>query len=55
MKDFRDYYTENEIDYMILYYGQIPENLTYNQKAIFIEKFENEICYKVEKIRSKIS
>jgi len=45
-----DYYTEDEINYMCLYFGQIPENLTYNMKILFVEKFENEIDYKIKQI-----
>ena len=48
--DFRDYYTKDEIDYMCMYYGQIPENLPYNLKAIFVEKYENEIDNRVKEI-----
>ena len=45
-----DYYTEDEINYMCLYFGQIPENLTYNMKILFVEKFENKIDYKIKQI-----
>ena len=45
-----DYYTEDEINYMCLYFGQIPENLTYNMKILFVEKFKNEIDYKIKQI-----
>ena len=48
--NFRDYYTKDEIDYMCMYYGQIPENLPYNLKAIFVEKYENEIDNRVKEI-----
>mgnify|MGYP003660326652 FL=1 len=50
-----DYYTKDEIDYMCMYYGQIPENLTYNMKIMLVEKLENEIGTKLEEIQSKIS
>ena len=45
-----DYYTKDEIDYICMYYGQMPENLTYNMKAILVEKYEDEIGDKVEEI-----
>jgi len=48
-----DYYTKDEIDYICMYYGQIPENLTYNMKVGLVEKLENEICDKVDKIRKE--
>ena len=48
--NFRDYYTKDEIDYMCMYYWQIPENLPYNLKAIFVEKYENEIDNRVKEI-----
>jgi hypothetical protein len=50
-----DYYTKDEIDYICMYYGQIPENLTYNMKVGLVEKLENEICDKVDKIRKEKS
>lgn len=50
-----DYYTEDEIDYICMYYGQIPENLTYNMKIILVEKLENEIGDKVEQIINRRS
>ena len=50
-----DYYTKDEIDCMCMYYGQIPENLTYNMKIMLVEKLENEIGTKLEEIQSKIS
>mgnify|MGYP003140456868 CR=1 FL=1 len=34
--------TDDEIDEIILYYGQIPENLPYNLKCILVEKYEKE-------------
>ena len=46
-----DYYTKDEIDYMCMYYGQIPENLTYNMRAMLVEKYENMIGDKVEEIQ----
>ena len=53
--NMEDYYTKDEIDYICMYYGQIPENLTYNMKAILVEKLENEIGTKLEDIISKRS
>ena len=53
--DIKDYYTKDEIDYICMYYGQIPENLTMNMKIILVEKLENEISDKIEEIQSKIS
>jgi hypothetical protein len=50
-----DYYTKDEIDYICMYYGQIPENLTYNMKVMLVEKLENEIVNKVEKIKRERS
>ena len=41
-----DYYTQDEIDMMCMYYGQIPENLTRNMQIMLVEKFENEIVWK---------
>ena len=35
---------------MCMYYGQIPDNLTYNMEAILVEKYEDEIGDKVEEI-----
>ena len=48
--NIKNYYTKDEIDYMCMYYGQIPENLTYNMKIIFVEKYENEISNKIEEV-----
>ena len=45
-----DYYTKDEIDYICMYYGQIPENLTYNMKIGLVEKLEDEICNKINEI-----
>jgi hypothetical protein len=50
-----DYYTEDEIDYICMYYGQIPDNLTYNMKIMFVEKLEDEIENKVEQIKNRRS
>ena len=50
-----DYYTKDEIDYICMYYGQIPKNLTYNIKVMLVEKLENEIVSKVEKIKRERS
>ena len=48
-------YTEDEIDYICMYYGQIPDNLTYNMKIMFVEKLEDEIENKVEQIKNRRS
>ena len=53
--NIEDYYTQNEIDMMCMYYGQIPDNLTRNMQIMLVEKFENEIIKKVERIKSQIS
>ena len=53
--NIEDYNTKEEIDYICMYYGQIPENLTYNMKIMLVEKLENEIVYKVEKIKRERS
>ena len=50
-----DYYTKDEIDYMCMYYGQIPENLTYNMRAMLVEKYENMIGDKIEEIEKRKS
>ena len=50
-----DYYTKDEIDYICMYYGQIPENLPYNMKIMMVEAFENEIGNKIEKIKRRVS
>jgi len=50
-----DYYTKDEIDYICMYYGQIPDNLTYNMKAMLVEKLEDEIGSKIEEIQKKRS
>ena len=50
-----DYYTEDEIDYICMYYGQIPDNLTYNMKIMFVEKLQDEIENKVEQIKNRRS
>jgi hypothetical protein len=50
-----DYYTNDEIDYICMYYGQIPENLTYNMKIMLVEKLENEIEDKIKEIEKKRS
>ena len=50
-----DYYTEDEIDYICMYYGQIQDNLTYNMKIMFVEKLEDEIENKVEQIKNRRS
>ena len=50
-----DYYTQDEIDMMCMYYGQIPENLTRNMQIMLVEKYEKELVEKVERIKSHIS
>ena len=56
MKQIEDYYTQNEIDEMCRYYGQIPENLTRNMQITLVEKFENEIVWEpLKRIQSQIS
>jgi hypothetical protein len=40
--NFYNYYTKSEIDDICWYYGQIMENLSYNQIALLIEKKESE-------------
>ena len=50
-----DYYTKDEIDYICMYYGQIPENLTYNMKIMLVEKLVNEIEDKIKEIENKRS
>ena len=50
-----DYYTQDEIDMMCMYYGQIPENLTKNMQIMLVEKYEKELVEKVERIKSQIS
>ena len=53
--NYLDIWTEEEVDYICMYYGQIPENLTYNMKIMLVEKLENEIVNKVEKIKRERS
>ena len=50
-----DYYTKDEIDYMCIYYGQIPDNLTYNMRAMLVEKYEHMIGDKIEEIQRRKS
>jgi len=50
-----DYYTEDEIAHMCWYYGQYSDNLTYNQRAILVEKYENMIDDKIKEIEKKRS
>lgn len=50
-----DYYSQDEIDMMCMYYGQIPENLTRNMQIMLVEKYEKELVEKVERIKSQIS
>tara|TARA_Y100000592_G_scaffold77127_1_gene120892 strand:+ start:1217 stop:1363 length:147 start_codon:yes stop_codon:yes gene_type:complete len=40
--NFYDYYNINEINDICWYYGQIMDNLNYNQIGLLIEKYENE-------------
>ena len=40
--NFYDFYTENQIIDICNYYGQIKENLCYNQIALLIERYEIE-------------
>ena len=47
--NYLDVYTEEEVDMICMYYGQIPDNLPYNLKAILVEKFEKELHPKIEK------
>jgi hypothetical protein len=54
-KKIEDYYTQDEIDMVCMYYGQIPENLTRNMQIMLMEKYEDEICEKIERIQSQIS
>ena len=53
--NYLDVYTEEEVDMICMYYGQIPDNLTRNMQIILMEKYENEIIEKVERIQSQIS
>ena len=55
MNKIEDYYTEDEINYICMYYGQIPENLTYKMKIILVEKLEDEICNKINEIERRKS
>ena len=50
-----DYYTKDEIAHMCWYYGQYSDNLTYNMRAILVEKYEDMIGDKVEEIIKKRS
>ena len=50
-----DNYTKDEIDYICMYFGQIPENLTYNMKVMLTEKLEKEVCKQVDEIRKRRS
>jgi hypothetical protein len=42
MLNIEDYYTQNDIDEICIYYGQIPDNLTKNMQIILVEKYEQE-------------
>ena len=50
-----DYYTEDEIAHMCWYYGQYSDNLTYNMRAILVEKYEDMIDDKIKEIEKKRS
>ena len=50
-----DYYTKDEIAHMCWYYGQYADNLTYNQRAMLVERFENMIGDKITEIEKKRS
>jgi len=50
-----DYYTKDEIGHMCWYYGQYADNLTYNQRAMLVERFENMIGDKITEIEKKRS
>lgn len=50
-----DYYTEDEIAHMCWYYGQYADNLTYNQRAMLVERFENMVDDKIKEIEKKRS
>ena len=49
-----DSWTKEEVDTICMYYGQIPENLPYNLKAILVEKFEKEFQPKIEKAYNEV-
>ena len=54
--NIEDYYTQDEIDMMCMYYGQIPDNLTRNMQIMLVEKFEKEVVYEpLKRIKSQIS
>ena len=53
--NYLDIWTEEEVDIICMYYGQIPENLPYNLKAILVEKFENQVFNKCKSIIKKIN
>ena len=56
MLNIEDYYTQDEIDMVCMYYGQIPDNLTRNMQIMLVEKFENEVvCEPLKRIKSQIS
>mgnify|MGYP001176467633 CR=1 FL=1 len=38
-----EYYTKDQIKDICLYYGQFYDNLTYNMRALLIEKYEYEM------------
>ena len=56
MLNIVDYYTQDEIDMVCMYYGQIPDNLTRNMQIMLGEKFENEVVYEpLKRIKSQTS
>ena len=55
MKDYDIYkLTDDEIDMICMYYGQIPENLTYRMKTMLVEKYEKEYEPKIEKAYNEV-
>ena len=43
MLNIKDNYTQNDIDEICIYYGQIPDNLSKNMQIMLVEKYEQEI------------
>ena len=52
--NYLDFWTEEDVDMICMYYGQIPDNLPYNLKAILVEKFEKEYEPKIEKAYNEV-
>lgn len=52
--NYLDFWTEEEVNNICMYYGQIPDNLPYNLKAILVEKFEKEWEKKIDKVVEKM-